>query len=667
MRALVEATRVIPASAYKELAGLVRAGLVEFWSRALPDDPGLLALLRAEAQSILGETPLPSWSALSARAAGRWPLHEGPLGRLIQDFGLTLPEAFVLALAGEAECSHAINLVVSELQAPARSARPAAHLCGSIVQALFAGDTIDPLELVSSPLVSEGALVVSGDGPAPLRALSVPLPLWSILRGDAVVWPGCRFIAEDRSGLLPERVTRELPNIAAMLGSAGVLVRGHPGSGRGAFAFALARAMEWKAIDIPAEMWRQQRELRLACRYAGWLPALRPEIGPADVWRAPEGGRFPHPVVVVLGTDGAVDSADMIEAQLGIPGEDERLRIWRARLEDESLAREMASSALVSGPSIARIASSARLMAEREGAALSPRHLGEARRYLSASRLRLLAHPVFRQVEREALVVPDLVQEGLDEVILRARRRESLWKGMGATLEATPSAGVRALFVGESGTGKTLAASFVATALNAPLYRVDLSVVMNKYIGESEKNLALLLDHAAANDAALLFDEADSLFGSRTEGRETGERYANMLTNFLLSRIENHPGIVLLTANSRERIDRAFNRRLDLIIEFPLPGYAERLHLWRSHLGDRGPDDSVYRALASHCDLAGGQVRNVAIAAAVRAAGGRIGEEDLLAGLRAEYRKIGREAPAKMERLLESRAGDERKGNHARI
>ena len=243
------------------------------------------------------------------------------------------------------------------------------------------------------------------------------------------------------------------------------------------------------------------------------------------------------------------------------------------------------------------------------------------------------------------------VQENLDAVILRARKRETLWQGMGETLQATPSPGVRALFVGESGTGKTLAASYISTALTAPLYRVDLSAVMNKYIGESEKNLSMLLDQAAATDVVLLFDEADALFGSRTDGKETGERYANMLTNFLLTRIETHPGIVILTTNSSERIDNAFNRRIDAVIEFPLPGYEQRLQLWRSHLGKRGPGEPVYRNLASYCDLAGGQIRNVVLTAAVYAENTRISTADLWQGLRAEYNKLGRELPHKLNFL----------------
>src|SRR5258708_34169693 len=124
---------------------------------------------------------------------------------------------------------------------------------------------------------------------------------------------------------------------------------------------------------------------------------------------------------------------------------------------------------------------------------------------------------------------------------------------------------------------------------------------MNKYIGESEKNLGGLLDHAEAADVVLLFDEADALFGRRTEGGETGERYANMLTNYLLTRLEAHHGIVILTSNAKARIDPAFWRRLDQVIDFPAPGYDERLALWRSHLGDRAPADAGLERLAGDC------------------------------------------------------------------
>jgi SpoVK/Ycf46/Vps4 family AAA+-type ATPase len=220
-----------------------------------------------------------------------------------------------------------------------------------------------------------------------------------------------------------------------------------------------------------------------------------------------------------------------------------------------------------------------------------------------------------------------------------------LWEGLGTTARSVMSRGVRALFVGESGTGKTLAAAWLATELATPLYRVDLASVMNKYIGESEKNLGRLLDLAAAHDVILLFDEADALFGSRGDGGETGERYANMLTNFLLTRIEEHPGIVVLTSNSRVRIDPAFVRRLDAVIDVSLPGPGERERLWRAHLGDRFTDLDCLRLIAGHCDLAGGHVRSAVLAAASQCPGA-ITPLALVAALAREYRKLGRQPPA---------------------
>jgi len=176
---------------------------------------------------------------------------------------------------------------------------------------------------------------------------------------------------------------------------------------------------------------------------------------------------------------------------------------------------------------------------------------------------------------------------------------------------------------------------------------------MNKYIGESEKNLGRLLDEAAAADCVLLFDEADSVFGTRTDPRSSGERFANNLTNYLLSRIESHPGIVILTTNHKDRIDPAFNRRLEIIIDFPLPGFNERLALWKSHLGDRSPDDNILRSLASHTDLAGGQIRNAVLTAAAHQAGQTeaISAAVLITAISREYQKLGRSLPAALQNL----------------
>ncbi len=630
--------------------GLLRLGLIEFCSQALSKDGSLLPLLRGEAAQFLGpEAPL-SWPYWRDRVTTDWTQQDGALGRLIADLALTPAETFLLTLAGEVETTHLINLVLGELQAPNRSSRPFVHLGVALTDALYPSTFRTAQDVSRSPLVRSGILSIDGDGPVPLRVLGVHPSFWSILNGDPWGWPECRLRPPADAHLLPRELREEIPKLVELLTDGemkGILIRGNPGSGRTALAGELAHALGLTAIEIPVSSWERHPVLGQACRYADWLPVLQPSLGPGEIWR-PEFGRAPIPVAVLLGNDGAVETDDFLELVTDVPNEAQRIQLWKQSLDDSALAAEVAASALLSGRVIERVATNARLLAKRENRPLNRHHLAEARRSLGAERLRLLSQPVESRVEREALVVPPSTGARLDDLILRARRRESLWAGLGTTLRSTPNPGVRALFVGESGTGKTLAASYVATTMGAPLYRVDLSAVMNKYIGESEKNLSALLDLAAANDVVLLFDEADSLFGHRTGGKETGERYANMLTNFLLSRIEHHPGIVLLTSNSRERIDTAFTRRIDFIIELPLPGYQERLALWRSHLGDRGPGEEVYRELASYCDFAGGQLRNVVIAAAARAQNRSISGQDLLHGLRGEYGKIGRALPEKL-------------------
>ena len=163
--------------------------------------------------------------------------------------------------------------------------------------------------------------------------------------------------------------------------------------------------------------------------------------------------------------------------------------------------------------------------------------------------------------------------------------RDELVAGLGVSATTRYRPGVRALFTGPSGTGKTLAAGWIATRLGLPLYRVDLASVTSKYIGETEKNLAQLLARAEQAEVILFFDEADSLFGKRTDITDSNDRFANAQTNYLLQRIENYDGIVLLTSNSQARFDTAFARRIDFVIEFSQPAPEERRAIWLSHLG----------------------------------------------------------------------------------
>jgi SpoVK/Ycf46/Vps4 family AAA+-type ATPase len=248
-------------------------------------------------------------------------------------------------------------------------------------------------------------------------------------------------------------------------------------------------------------------------------------------------------------------------------------------------------------------------------------------------------------------VTTPTLRRDLEALLMRCRARDGLVEGLGASATARYRPGVRALFVGPSGTGKTLAAGWLATNLGLPLYRVDLAAVTSKYIGETEKNLAQLLARAEQAEVVLLFDEADSLFGKRTDVQQANDRFANAQTNYLLQRIESYDGITILTSNSRSRFDEAFFRRLDVIVDFPIPGPQERRALWQSHLGaNHGLTGQDVNRLAATADLTGGHIRNVVLAAAVLAqeAERPIEYADLAEGLASEYRKLGQQMPVEL-------------------
>jgi SpoVK/Ycf46/Vps4 family AAA+-type ATPase len=207
-------------------------------------------------------------------------------------------------------------------------------------------------------------------------------------------------------------------------------------------------------------------------------------------------------------------------------------------------------------------------------------------------------------------------------------------------------AGFTALFVGQPGTGKTMAAEVMAGELGLDLYRIDLSGVVSKYIGETEKNLERVFRAADQGDALLLFDEADALFGKRSEVRDAHDRYANVEVAYLLQRLEAYEGVAILTSNLRGNIDEAFMRRLDFVLEFPMPEEAERLAIWRRALPSEAPlgTDVDLEFLSRKFKLAGGHIRNIALAAAFFAAadGGPIAMRHLVRGTRREHQKLGK-------------------------
>jgi hypothetical protein len=242
------------------------------------------------------------------------------------------------------------------------------------------------------------------------------------------------------------------------------------------------------------------------------------------------------------------------------------------------------------------------------------------------------------------LVVPPPIEAQLRLILAQARGRLRVLDEWGFGTRYARGLGIGALFAGPSGTGKSLTAEVLAGALELDLFRVDLSRVVSKYIGETERNLRRVFDAAEAGQAVLLFDEADALFGKRTEVKDSHDRYANIEVSYLLSRMEEHRGLAILTTNMREAIDVAFLRRLRFVVEFPFPDAAERARIWARMFPPEAPTHQLDMARLAQLNLPGGHIRNIALGAAYLAADGNaaIGMAHLRTAALAEFAKLER-------------------------
>ncbi|MFJ2215145.1 ATP-binding protein [Streptomyces sp. NPDC101062] len=294
---------------------------------------------------------------------------------------------------------------------------------------------------------------------------------------------------------------------------------------------------------------------------------------------------------------------------------------------------------------INRAARAALDLAAFDGTPLSAAHVRLAARQQSASGLEQHSRRIRPDVTWDDLVLPEKPLEQLHELAVRSRNRDRVLGDWRLSAGGGRGRGVLGLFAGGSGTGKTLSAEVVAAELGLDLYVVQLSSIVDKYVGETEKNLERIFTEADRTDAVLLFDEADAVFGKRSEVKDAHDRYANMESAYLLQRLESFDGIALLTTNLRGNIDEAFTRRLDLVIDFPFPDQPQRLALWRHSLKHVPCVDGIDpSACARDFELAGGSIRSAVVTAAYAAAGRgeSVSNADLLAGAQREYRKAGR-------------------------
>lgn len=346
--------------------------------------------------------------------------------------------------------------------------------------------------------------------------------------------------------------------------------------------------------------------------------------------------------------------SDLFDVALSLPSTHQQREVWRRALErghpdDAVLADDLARRFSVSPGTIHGAVYEARArkqLVAPAGARLELEDVAHAVRRRLQHALAQVAEPFTTSLTWDDVILPKEVSDTLAEVLAQARHREFVYDTWGFRRKMAYGRGLACLFSGPPGTGKTMVAGLIAKDLGRELYRVDLSRVVSKWVGETEKNLARVFDEAEKAQVILLFDEADSLFSSRTEVRGSNDRFANMEINYLLQRMEQYDGMSLLTTNFEKSIDEAFKRRLKFRIDFPLPDAVERARLWEVMLPDRADvaEDVRFDQLGKKYKLAGGSIKNAVLRAAFYAAeaGTAIDHALLDKAAVAEAREMGR-------------------------
>ncbi len=342
----------------------------------------------------------------------------------------------------------------------------------------------------------------------------------------------------------------------------------------------------------------------------------------------------------------AVSDRTALVVEVPFPGFAERHRAWRS-LTGADDAREVAAKFRLSIEQI-HAAGEVSVIAARSRGEPAPAgpDLDMGARHASSARVGELATRLEPGYGWSDLVLPDRQLDVLRSISAYLRHRDRVLSEWGYEESVSRAQGLKVLFAGESGTGKTMAAQVLGAELGLEMFRIDLAGTVSKYIGETEKNLERIFSAADGSNAILFFDEADALFGKRSEVSDSHDRYANLEVAYLLQRMEAYPGAVILATNFRRNLDEAFVRRLDFAIDFPFPEAADRRRIWQRVLPPRAPvaGDVDLDFLAERFKLSGGAIRNCSLAAAFSAAdeGSSIEMRHLVRAVAQEYAKQGR-------------------------
>lgn len=351
----------------------------------------------------------------------------------------------------------------------------------------------------------------------------------------------------------------------------------------------------------------------------------------------------------------ALHDVPFIRIEIPLPTYDDRVRLWMLSLNgNTSLAADVNPEALAnkfrfSGGQIIDSAATARNLArwrDHKNGNVSMADLHRACRLQSNRKLATLAQKITPHYRWDDIVLPTGRFQQLREICNYVKYHALVYEQWGFDAKLSLGKGLNALFAGPSGTGKTMAAEIMAGELGLDLYKIDLSTVVSKYIGETEKNLARIFIEAETSNAILFFDEADALFGKRSEVRDAHDRYANIEISYLLQKMEEYEGIVILATNFRKNMDDAFVRRIHFTVDFPFPSEKDRRRIWEKIWPEKIPLDPDIELgfMARHFEIAGGNIRNVALAASFLAAddGAIITMAHLIRATRREFQKMGK-------------------------
>lgn len=498
--------------------------------------------------------------------------------------------------------------------------------------------------------------------------LQISTLLWDVLRGekqfgsgDWIKYTAPKDLLSLENLILPDALRERLallPNLIERGDVQSIIVRGAHRNSRKTILGALAHSLDLGLLEVKKseikddDNWKMTGTLAVLLKA---MPIYSLEVAPSETVEFPTVSPSVKALGITLGKQGGIGGAATEKAvtlTVNLPEEHERREHWQSCLgkKETDEIDEISERFRLSSGNIRRAASLAKsyaVLANRNKITLAD--VQQATRALNRQALDTLAiylEPLdagwsFLAVREET--ISDLRQ--LEE---RCRIRENLRKYVGLSLRGQLQAGVRALFSGTSGTGKTYAARLLAAVLQKDVYRLDLSTVVNKYIGETEKNLARVFALVEELDVILLLDEGDSLLTQRTNVGSANDRYANLETNYLLQRLESFEGILIITTNASDRIDSAFQRRMDTVVDFVSPEVPERMQIWQLHLPENtAVAPNRMQEIIQRCKLTGGQIRNVALHAASLALSEKtsLNTEHLEAAVRREYRKIGAICP----------------------